>query len=66
MKKKDESTTPLEGELPKRGSRKLVLHKETLRNLEAGELRQVVAGIVTNGACERSHPHRVCASVDGC
>ena len=66
MKKKDESTTPLEGELPKRGSRKLVLHKETLRNLEAGELRQVVAGVPTRGACVQSHPHFACASVDGC
>ena len=64
---RDENAAARDGHARKLGSRKLVLHKETLRKLEAGELRQVVAGAITNGErWAKSHPQRGCATIDGC
>ena len=66
--KKNDNSTPRDSGLPKLlGSRKLVLHKETLRNLEAGELRQVAAGGPSRGyGCALSHPVQACGSLETC
>ena len=62
-----EDTPESQEGIRKGASRKLVLNKETLRKLDAGELRQVVGGKPSNGrGCDLTHPVTHCNTIATC